>query len=105
MAKCEIHKKAYYSKECPMCVDERKRVNVENLSEKDKLFKTIRYVLIAFVGLLIAVTIYEIYFIEKISNAAEPSVKEMERSLKNMNDASEKMLKNIEKGFKIPNQR
>lgn len=44
MAKCEIHKKAYYTKECPICLEERKNLNKQNMSEKDKLFKTIRYV-------------------------------------------------------------
>lgn len=103
MAKCEIHKRAYYSKECPECATIRKSIGRENMSEKDKMYKTIRYVLIAFVSLLFIYAIFEFYIINRAFNAVEPSMKDLQETTKDINKMNKKLIEQMEKGFKMPN--
>jgi len=101
MATCEKCGKTYLTKECLNC---RKKEN-NPLSEKEKLFKTIRYAIIFFIGLIIIGTIIDIiattYFVKTIT----PSINYMNKTSKDLINQQEKLMKDLNKGLKNPFQK
>lgn len=96
MAKCKKCEEFYITTECPRC-----KINEEPLSEKEKLFKIIRYAIIFFIGLFIIGGIAEIYVINKVVDIAQPTIENMNKMTNTMNKATEQMIRDMEKQMKI----
>lgn len=92
MATCKKCGEFYITKECPSC-----KINKEPLSEKDKLYRVIRYAIIFFIGIFIIGGITEIYIFNKAIETAQPTIKNMNEMTNTMNKATEKMIKDMEK--------
>lgn len=96
--KCEICGREYWTKECLSCKNQKEKIP---LSEKDKLYKVIRYAIIFFIGIFIIGGIAEIYIFNKAIETAQPTIKNMNEMTNTINKANEKMneqlLKQIEK--------
>lgn len=100
MAKCEKCGNEYLTRECLKCKD---KEYSENLTEKEKLFKTIRYAIIFFIGLLITGIIIDIAISSYMLKKAEPSINNLNEMTTDMIKANKKLLKDLDKGFKTPN--
>ncbi len=122
MATCKNCGNTYYSKECPHCkriaweqtlnknnkstYKQEKRINTKtkkSLDEKEKLFKTIRYAIIFFIGLLITGMILDIAVSSYMLKKAEPSINNLNEMTTDMMKANKKLLEDLNKGFKTPN--
>ena len=119
MATCEKCGNTYYSRECGNCkrleyeenlnrnnkIDgnkyednlRKKIVGKEPLSEKEKLFRIIRYAIIFIMLTFISVGIAEIYVFNKVIDEAKPYNESMKKSLKTIDKMNEKLYKEIEK--------
>ena len=71
--------------------------NKRPLSEKEKLYKIIRYAIIFFIGLFIIGGIAEIYVINKVVDTAQPTIENMNKMTNTMNKATEQMIRDMEK--------
>ena len=107
MAKCEKCGNEYLTRECLKCRDrkysEKITKNNQNLTEKEKLFKTIRYAIIFFIGLLITGVIIDITISSYMLKKAEPSINNLNKMTTDMIKANKKLLEDLNKGFKTPN--
>jgi len=97
MAICEKCEKEYLTKECLRCKNEKP------LNEKEKLYKTIRYAIIFFIGVLVTGTIADIIITSYVIKKAEPSINNINKMTNEMVEANRKLMKEINKGFKTPN--
>ena len=98
MATCEKCGKEYLTRECLRC----KEKENNPLTEKEKLYKTIRYAIIFFIGVFGIGTLIEIYIIKKTTDITEPIMKETFKSLELIHKMNERTIKEINKGFKNP---
>jgi len=112
MATCEKCGKTYYTRECLRCKDKKNNPS----TEKDKLYKTIRYAIIFFIGLFIMGIIIDIiittYFVKTVNpqinnmnKITNEMMKESYKSMKELNKMNEKFTEKIKKGFKYQQQR
>ena len=99
MAICEKCGKKYLSKECLRCKNEN-----NNLTEKEKLFKTIRYAIIGILSFFAIITIWEIYFMNKVSNEISPTLKQANEMSQEMMKQTTQMIKKLNNGFKMPTE-
>ena len=98
---CSNCGKEYLTKVCVRCRNkEEKKQKNNNLSEKDKLFKTIRYVIIIFIGLLVIGMIAELLITSYIIKSAEPTINNMNEMTKDMVEQNKKLMKKLERGFR-----
>ncbi|MDD3506373.1 MAG: hypothetical protein PHX65_07505 [Sulfurimonas sp.] len=104
--KCEKCGKEYWTRECLNCKENYTEndlqkmgisSNKKSLSEKEKLFKVIRYAIIFFIGIIIIGAIAEIYIINKVVDTAKPTIDNMNKMTNTMNKATEQMLRDMQK--------
>lgn len=103
---CEKCGKEYWTKECLNCKNHYTENDLQNmgitnskksLSEKEKLYKIIRYAIIFFIGIFVIGGIAEIYMISKVVDTATPTIKNMNKMTDTMNKATEQMMRDLEK--------
>jgi hypothetical protein len=90
MALCEKCGKTYLTKECLNC---KNNYSKNTLNEKDKLYKTIRYAIIFFIGLIIIGGLTDLYIINKTVKASTPIFKSLNTMTNTMNEAMKKINK------------
>lgn len=84
MATCEICGNKYLTRECLNCKENKP-------TEKEKLFKTIRYILVGFFIVLLISWIREIYYENMLIDEIKPYNEMMKKNLKNINKINEKL--------------
>jgi len=99
MAICETCGKEYLTKECLRCKNK-----TESLSEKEKLFKTIRYAIIFFIGLIIFGVIIDIIITSYFIKTVTPITNNINQMTSDMMKQNKKVMQQLEKGFKYPYQ-
>lgn len=96
MAICDKCGKTYLTKVCIHCIG---KESSKSTNEKDKLYKTIRYAIIFFIGILIIGTITEIYIIKKTNDAVEPIIKASGKAMNEILNTQNNLMKKINNGF------
>jgi hypothetical protein len=124
MSTCEKCGKTYYTRVCLNCKDKAKPIygnpklykeslknkknsntyNQEPKTEKEKLFKTIRYAIIFFMGLFVIGAIVDVVVVNYIFKSTAPVINDMNEMTRDMMKANKKLMKQMEQGFKIPTQ-
>jgi hypothetical protein len=106
MAICKECGTTYLTRECLKCKNKKNlkytTPKKQKLNEKEKLYKTIRYAIIFFIGILILGTISEILVTNYMFKSAEPTINNLNEMTKDMVEANKKLMEELEKGFKKP---
>ena len=78
----------------------KKEPRKEELTEKEKLYKTIRYVILISIGLVISGIILDIYIFNKAITIATPAVNNMNEISNDLMQLNKKLIKDLNHGFK-----
>ena len=121
MSKCEKCGKTYYTRECLNCRDKESKKAIygdkklyeqglrqkstykkesNNLSEKEKLYKIIRYAIIFFMGLIIIGAIVDIVIVNYVFKTTEPMMNNVNEMTKDMMKQNRVLIKQLNQGFK-----
>jgi len=102
MAKCKKCGEKYFSKTCLKCENSHlkfnetqpkiKTFNNAKLSEKEKLYKILRYSIMFIFFIMVISSIIEIYMANKIVEGYQPIFKSMNDLSKTMDKATQKIL-------------